>query len=69
MSEKLVAYIRFGGVLGSGAMADVLRGVEHSERQPGQEVTGGKKACKGGGEGRWQDGAYYEQQTHKHKQS
>ena len=67
VSEQLVAYIWFGGVVGSGAMADVLRGVEHSERQSGQEVTGGEKACKGGGEGRWQEGA--EQQTHKHKQS
>ena len=67
VSEQLVAYIWFGGVLGSGAMADVLCGVEHSERQPGQEVTGGEKACKGRGEGRWQEGA--EQQTHKYKQS
>ena len=39
MAEHLVADVRLGGVERLARVADVLRGVEHAERQPGQEVT------------------------------
>ena len=38
---------RFGRVHGLGGVADVLRGVEHAEGQPGQEVPGGQQAGHG----------------------
>lgn len=45
-SELLVEeYSRLWGVHGLGGVADVLGGVEHSERQPGQEIPGGEQAC------------------------
>lgn len=40
-------YLRLRGVHGLGGVADVLRGVEHPERQPSQEIPGGEQACNG----------------------
>ena len=44
MSHVLHESHRFRRVVGSGVVADILGGVEHSEGEPGQEVSGGEEA-------------------------
>lgn len=40
VSQELVTYVRFGRVQRSAVVPDVLRGMEHPERQSRQEVPG-----------------------------
>ena len=46
MPQQLVADVWLRGVHGLGAMADVLGGVEDSEGQPRQEVSGRQETCR-----------------------
>lgn len=43
--QKLVTYVRLGRVQRPAMVPDVLRGVEHPERQPGQEVPGRQQSA------------------------
>lgn len=44
-TPRVPEYSRLRGVHGLGGVADVLRRVEHSERQPSQEIPRGQQAC------------------------
>lgn len=43
--QKLVADVRLGRIQRPAMMSDVLRGVEHPERQPGQKVPGRQQSA------------------------
>lgn len=47
MAQQLVADVRLGRVQRPRVVADVLRAVEHSESEPGQEISGGEEAGHG----------------------
>ena len=48
MSHQFVAYVRLRCVHGLGMVADVLGGVEHTERQPSQEISRGQQTWEKG---------------------
>ena len=46
MTKQLMTDVWFGGVVGLGAMADVLGGVEHSEGQTSEKITRREETCR-----------------------